>query len=141
MEDGALRHRVRRFLGRLLTGTITTIILATLTLFGLQEAKDYFQAPVQTGVLAEERHGDLATLTARLAATCARAQGTAQLDTPTARCVEQAAKIVRQLWPAPSSVAGRVVAALSTGAANWMQRALSRLVPAFPGKTRHAFGV
>jgi hypothetical protein len=139
MNDGSPRQRVLRFLVRLMTGTITTVVLATLALFSLHEGKDYLQAQSQPAVRSEERRGDLASITGKLAATCTRAHETAQFDSPTARCAEHTAKIARQLWHAPSSLMGRTIASLTAKTARWLQQAVLGLAPAFRGNGRYAF--
>lgn len=139
INDGSLRQRVLRFLMRLMTVTIAAIALATLALFSLQEGKDYLQGQSQSAVLSEER-SDLAAVAGKLAAACTRAQEAAQFDSPLARCVEHTAKIVRQLWHAPSSLTGRTVDHLSDAAARWLEKAVFGLVPAIRGASRYAFG-
>lgn len=123
---------------RLLTGMISTFVLATLTLFSLHAGIEHFETKAQTAVPAEERPGALLPLAEKLAAVCWAGMGTVQLDSPVKRCVELTAKIVQHLRDVPSSLSAHMVTRLNTAAARWLQAAASRLAPAWRGNARHA---
>ena len=137
--DDFRRRPMLRFFMRLMTGTITAFVLATLTLFSLQAGIEHFETKAQTAVPAEQRHSALLPLAEKLAAVCWAGAGTVQLDSPVKRCVELTAKIARHLRDVPSSLTAQMAARLNTAAARWLQSATSRLAPAWRGNTRHAF--